>query len=228
MAESVTNPENDPIRQSISLAEAYMSGSFSKTDNDDELSYPDYMDASILYTESIQTAHEMLRSSYGNTSYIIQGWRPFDIQMALYEQSKEIKIDALTKLTEVHKAQLQNIRLYDFIKGINMPIPVEAQELSDNCKTSEEYDLFMNSDFCKKLNEEGECIKKNRLAIGTAMKSLKVDDLLEAYKQPLYFTGTSFVSLTKHIEKSIASIQKDEIEDLLDNQSRSHAECCIC
>lgn len=214
-------------KQYISLVEAYMSGTFSKVD-DNTLRYPDYMDNTILYTESIENINKILKSAYGNTTHMIQGWCPLDIQFALHNQSKEPKIASLENLDDYGKAQLQNIRLYDFIKGLNMVLPDEASELFKNCQSEEEYKGILNSDYCKTLDTEAEVIKKNRLAVGTAMKLLNVDDLLDAYKNPLYFTGTSFTSINAHIAKSIASIQKDEMEDLIDNQSRAESQCCIC
>lgn len=214
-------------RQSISLAEAYMSGSFVKVD-DSTLGYPDYVDPSIQYTDSIKNANSILGSAYSNTTHTIQGWRPFDIQFALHGQSKETKIRSLNNLNDLSKVQLENIRLYDFIKGINMILPDDAMDQIRKCENEVQYQEFLDSEYGKRLDAESEEIKKNRLALGTAMRLEKIDDLLEIYNNPLYFTGTSFVSLDAHIARSIASIEKDEAEELLDNQSRARSECCIC
>jgi hypothetical protein len=204
-----------------------MCGSFSKVD-DETLGYPDYVDPSVQYTDTIVRANEILRSSYSNTTHTIQGWRPFDIQFALHGQAKETKIRSLNNLNDSSRAQLENIRLYDFIKGINMVLPDTAMEQIKNCKSEAEYNELLKTDYFMGLNDEGDRVKKHRLALGTAMRLGQLDALLEAYKQPIYFTGTGFLSLDAHIARSISLIEKEEMEDLLDNQSRAQAECCIC
>jgi hypothetical protein len=211
-------------RQSISLAEAYMAGTFTKVDQN-TLRYPDYIDDTIWYSDSIIDVNGILKTSYSTTTRLIQSWSPLPIQVTLHDKSKEVKIQSLKDLDDDGKAQLECIRLYDFIKGINIKLP---NDVMDRMKDKVQYQEFLNSDDGKLLHDEIEGIKTHRLALGTALRLSNIDDLMEGYQKPLYVTGTRFVSLDSQIARSIGAIDKDEIEELLDNQSRAHAECCIC
>lgn len=229
MSDIVTS--DNTTRRYISLLEAYMSGNFTKSNSvgkENHLVYPDYIDPLISYDDPIHNANDILKSAFGNTVRSIEAWRPLDIQMKFYQQSNETKVDYLKNLSEHEKAQLQNIRLYDFIRGINMVPPDNARELAEKCTSADEYETLMKSEMYENLNQQAEAIKKNRLAIGTAMRLSDIDLLIEACKSPLYFTGTSIVPLDKHIEMSISSIEKYGLDNLTDNESRATRECCIC
>jgi hypothetical protein len=228
------NPKELAARRLNSLMEAYMEGKFAASKNEACLKYDDYesradQEENWAFEDTVKEINDQLIAMYSPVSHVIDGWRPLNFHMTLLNMKKKDKISYLQGLQEVDKVHIQALRLYDFLKVMNMDLPAsvlkELQKIADNKELSEDNKADMIKKLMDPQDEAAKSVKANRLVLAKAVKAGDAAQVLEACKKPLHIA--SFVPLNVAIAKMIADIEVDEDNVLLSNESRATQGCII-
>ena len=173
----------------------------------------------------LSEVHTYLKNLYSHATYSIQGYIPFDYQLALMNLSTEEKIKYLKAISIHDKVTIQSVRLYDFIKVINVDLPEDKQRELLAMSSSEAENNYINK-VNKELEDTMKAIMSNRKQLASAIEHDGVPNVLVACKQKLYLTEKP-VSLSQCLENSIKNIENDCYDPILDNQSRVNQSCTI-
>jgi hypothetical protein len=219
-----------------SMMEAYMSGRFAASTTEGLLKYDNH-DASAddqkddcAYEDTVGKINAELKSIYSEMSWNIDGWRPLDFHLVLERTiNKDDKVALLKNFTEKDKINVQALRLYDFLKVINMDLPEDVTQqlknIADDIQLSDENKGESIQKILDEQNEKAETIRANRKALAKAFTAGNAAQVLEACKKPLH--AAPFVSLNSAIQKMITDIQAGEENALCSNHTRAQAQGCI-
>ena len=213
------------LSRTISAVDAYMAGTFGQSATEGNITFPDYETQEAIHDVPLSEVHTYLKNLYSHATYSIQGYIPFDYQLALMNLSTEEKIKYLKAISIHDKVTIQSVRLYDFIKVINVDLPEDKQRELLAMSSSEAENNYINK-VNKELEDTMKAIMSNRKQLASAIEHDGVPNVLVACKQKLYLTEKP-VSLSQCLDTSIKNIEHDCYDPILDNQSRVNQSCTI-
>lgn len=213
------------LSRAISAADAYMAGTFGQSATEGNITFPDYETQDAMHDVPLPEVRTCLKDLYSQALFKIQGWTPFDYQLTLMNLPKEEKIKYFKEISIHDKIAIQSLRLYDFIKIINVDLPEDKQQELRATFSPEEENDYINK-INKELKDTLQAIISNRKQLASAIEHDGVPNVLVACKQKLYLTEKP-ASLSQCLENSIKNIENDYYDPILDNQSRVNQSCTI-
>lgn len=222
-------------RRLNSMMEAYMGGRFAASKKEAHLKYDNHDAVSTqeddwAYEDTVERINAELKNIYSQISWGIDGWRPLDFHMVLNGMvDKDQKVTYLQNFTEKDKINVQALRLYDFLKVINMDLPEgvikQLKDITGDAQLSGEDKRKSIQAILDEQNKLVEPICVNRKTLAQAFAAGSSAQVLEACKKRLHVA--TFVPLNIAMQKMITDIQAGEENALCSNHSRAQVQGCI-
>lgn len=221
-------------RRLNSMMEAYMMGKFFPGHQAGHLKYAHYAIADdhqnhLEYDDQVKDINKELETIYNHVYHRVGNFELYDFHVCLHSRSKEQQIAYIKNLKEIDKVQIQALRLYDFIRCINIEFSEDATaELkrieSDHQLSKKEKTRLLRNRIIEQ-QKSIRAIQINRDALHKALKAHNAEHVLAMCKEHLH-TGI-FLPFNLAMQKIITDIEAGRDNNLCDNATRLDDQCII-
>lgn len=217
-----------------SMMEAYMMGKFFPGHQEGRLKYAHYAVTDchqdcLEYDDQVKDINTGLQAMYDHIYNGIGNFELYDFHKKLHSRNKEQQIAYIKNLKEIDKVQIQALRLYDFIRCINIEFSEDAtaelKRIESNHQLSKKEKTRLLRNCIIEQQKSIRAIQINRGDLHKALKAHNAEHVLAMCKEHLH-TGI-FLPFNLAMQKIITDIEAGRDNNLCDNAARLDDQCLV-